>query len=117
MIGCRVDGEHPVCSGRQAVGQRGRNRVISIKRCVQTLEESKLGWVCGLGVVETVDGLDHEMRVTNEDTLVVDLGRCSIVVGVSIGERASLEVLDLELGSEWLVGRDLAKVLGENELC
>jgi hypothetical protein len=57
------------------------------------------------------------MRVSDEDTLAVHLCRSAVVVGLGIGESTSLKVLNLELGGERLVGRDLAEVEWEDKLC
>lgn len=66
-------------------------------------------------MVETGHGLYNDVRMANENTLVVNFGGSSVVVLLSICEGSGLQVLQLEFDCEWLVGRNFAKVEGEQE--
>jgi hypothetical protein len=116
MVRCRVNGEHPIRSRWKTGGKIGRDSASSIQGQVQAFEEGELGRISRFGIIKTINLLNHQMRVSDEDTLIVHLGRSTVVVRIGVDECTSLKVLDLERGSEGLVGRDRAEVDGEHEL-
>lgn len=115
MVRSRVDGEHPVKARIQSNGQRRRQEAVSIKRSVQALKESKLGVVEGLGIRQAVQLFNDNVRMANGDSLIVELSGSCIIVLLGVGESTGLEIAQLELDGEGLVGGDCAKVEGEDE--
>lgn len=115
MVSSRVDAEHAVDTRRETLVQRSRERALAVERCIQALEKRKLGWIRWVGIVERLDGLNDQVRVSDQDALVVHLGRCSVIVGLRIRKRTRLQVANLELGGERLIGGNLGKVAWEDE--
>lgn len=66
-------------------------------------------------MIETWQGFDDNVRVADEDTVIVHLSWCGVVVGLSVRECTGLQVLELEFDGELLVGWDFAKVEWEDE--
>jgi hypothetical protein len=115
VVGSSVDREQPIDTwGNTLVNISGDDTIV-IRGPVHTLEEGELGGVEWLSVVKALAGLNDNVGVANEDTVVVDFSRSSVVVGLRVGEETGLEVAELELDGEGLVGRDLAKVEWELE--
>lgn len=85
-------------------------------RGVDTLEERELDVVQGGGLVECLELLNDEMRVADDVTSAVDsLGR-SEVVGLSVDEVTSLEMVESHRDGKRLVRSDGLSVRREGEL-
>jgi hypothetical protein len=115
MVRSGVDREHPVHARRETLVECSAKSTISVKRSVETLEESELGGVKRLRIVEAPQLLNNQMRMPNEHAVSIDLSGSGVVGQLSVGECASLEVLDLEFRGKGLICGDLAKVKGEDE--
>jgi hypothetical protein len=115
MVRSGVDREHPVHASGETLVEGSTESAITVKRSIETLEESELCGVKRLRIVEAPQLLNDQVRMSNEDTVSVDLSGSGVVGQLSVGECASLEVLELEFGGEGLVCWDLAKVKGEDE--
>ena len=85
-----VDREETVGTGGKALGDVSSNDTGTVRGSVEALEESELGRVRGLGLVEGGEGFDDDMRVTDDNASVVDLSRSSVVVGLSVHEETEL---------------------------
>ena len=116
MVRRRIDAKHPVHPRGQTTRQIGTQRTIRIQRGVQALEERKRRRVKRIRVVQVPQRFNHNVRVPDQHPVPVHLRRCRIVVLLCVRERARLEVLQLQLRRERLVGRHRAKVQREHEL-
>jgi hypothetical protein len=82
---------------------------------VQAFEEGELGWVGGGGLLERTNVFDHNMRVTNDLAIRVQLlGGCKVVL-FGVHEEAGLHPLNGELDGKVRVCLDCAKVRREHE--
>lgn len=110
-----VDGTELVETSWETFVDTGSNHAIDC-RSVDSLEERK-----GLGIsrrllVERIQLLDNNMRVSNDLSLGIQLLRGSEVVGCSINEIAGLHFLNGHRDIECRVSLDGAKVLWVCEL-
>lgn len=64
------------------------------------------------GRSEGVDGLNNNMRMSDENALIVHLSGGSEVVGVGVYEVAGIKVADGNVDSEILIGRDGIEIGG-----
>lgn len=78
-------------------------------------EESEDGWVSGIGILDTIDGLNDDVGVTLDDP-VIKLLRSTEVVGVRVDEETRFQIADGHLNSEVGIGGDIVHVLGEHKL-
>jgi hypothetical protein len=116
MVRGSVDRAHAVDTSGQAVGD-GSSEDIILGSIVKALEEGKSGGVEGLGGLQIGHLLDGDVRVADEDTLVIDLLRSRVVVGLGVDKVTSDEVQDLHLDGEGLVlDEAFVSVLGEDKL-
>lgn len=88
----------------------------TLRRCIQTLEERELLRVGNLSRSQRINFLDHDVRVSFDHALSVQLLWRSKVVRLSINKVARLEILDSHGDSEGLVGGDGAQVGRERKL-
>ena len=114
MVGGGVDGREPVDSRSKTVVNRSRQLSVN-GGSVQTLEESELLGIGGSRIGEGVELLDDNMGVSLNLPLGVELLGSREVVLLGVDEVTSLQVLDVHLDGERLVGLDCAEVLGESE--
>ena len=115
MISRRVDRRKLVESGLETVRDIG-SQLTTCSSSVQALEERKLLGVGGRCLVEGIQLLNDDVRVTLDLAVRVELLRSCEVVGLSIDEETCLHVLDRHLDSESLPSLDRPKVLREGEL-
>jgi hypothetical protein len=115
MIRGRIDRKHPIRARRQPGRNTSAERPIRIKRIIQPLEKREFRRVKRTRIVQPVQLLNHQMRMSNQHPVRIDLRRRRVVVRLGVGECTGLQVLELEFGGEGLVGRDFAKVEGEDE--
>lgn len=115
MVGGGVYGAHSVRASRDTDCYiRGRDAV----NCgtVDTLEEDELEGVQRGSLLEISQRLNDNVSMSDDFSLVVEtLGRSKVRL-LSVGEDTRLEVLDVKLGRELLVGSDRRAVRGEEEL-
>jgi len=114
VVSSRVDRRHFVSPSRQSCGHVSGKETIN-RRGVQPLEKRKLGRVSRCGLAQRVECFDDDVRVTDDESLAVQLLGCSKVVLLRVHEMASLEVGDGQRDHERLVGRDRSKVGGIHE--
>ena len=106
----------------QAVHTRGETRSDvctdnAINRGgVDTLEECEDAGVRRGGLVDRVQFLNDDVRVADDGALCIDLLGRGVVVGLSVHERAGLDVVDRHVDCEGLVGWDRTEVRWEREL-
>lgn len=114
---CRsVDGAHAVYTSSKTGSNIGREKVVC-GNVVETLEESKGRGVQRLGGLEVGNLFDRNVTMANDESLVVDLLRGSIVIGSGIDKVTSLHVDNLHLDGESRVFHEtFVSVLGEDEL-
>jgi len=116
MVGCCVDRAQAVATSGETLVDRGREFALAVSGQVETLEEGKDVGVQGGLALEVVNLLNGDVRVADDDALVVDLLRSGVVVGRGVHEVAALNVLDGHGDGEGLVLVEiLGKVLGEDE--
>lgn len=110
MVGSGVDGAHAVSAGGQSTSDGRAEDAIDCFR-VEALEERKLLSIKNSGVRQPVDFLNHNVTVSDDLAVIVDLLRGAEVVGCRVDERAGLHVLDGQLDGKVLVRRDGVEVL------
>lgn len=115
MVGSAVDGGETV-GARGKTRRDGRGELTVDGGGVQALEEGEHIGVGGGGVVEPVDGLHNDVRVTNDLVGRVQHLGSSEVVLLGVDEVASLHVGDVHDDVEGLRGGDGAEVRGVDEL-
>lgn len=115
MIGGRIDGGQFIEPNFETIRNSSAQFAI-VSGSVQTLEEDKILRVSGSGLVEGSKFFNDNMRVTLDLALSVELLGGSEVIGISIDEKTSLQVLDGHLNSESLVRLERAKVLWGHKL-
>jgi len=108
------DGAHPViarsealvnvCSERSALGGE-----------VKALEELESVGVWRVGVIEAIDPLNSDVRVSIDLPVSTELNRRSVVGIGGVGEETSVETLDVEVNVKGLVGGNLVEILGVRE--
>lgn len=87
-----------------------------VSSIIDTLEESELGWIRGLRRVQGLAQiLNSNVRVSNNFTTTVESLRSSIIGGIGVGERTSLETLGLDSDVEILTLLDGRTKLGEGD--
>ena len=90
---------------RKTSGNFGLKTTVSVAGIVDALEESESDRVGGsLGVDIATQVLDSDMDVTNDNTLVIELLWSGVIRSIRVRESTGLEVVDLELNGEILVG-------------
>lgn len=115
MVSSTVDGSETVDTSRETVGHiSSQNTVGSL--VVQTLEERETSGVGGGSLVESLDLLNNDVRVTLDITSTVNLLGSSEIVLLSVGEETGLEVADGHRDGERGVSLDGVAVLGVLEL-
>lgn len=92
MVRSGSDRGQPVHTSGEAIGDIGGELAIR-SNIIETLEESKNTWVCGLSRVEGRDRFDDNVVVPNNLPSVVQLLRCGEVGRGGIGEIPSLHPL------------------------
>lgn len=111
----RVDARDPVRALGEAVRYLGRKHT-TLRGIVQALEERELRRVRGRRVLDAVDLLDHDVRVSLDVARVVDLLRRAEVVRRRVHEVARREPADRHLHGERRVRLDCVQVLREHKL-
>lgn len=105
-----------VGTDRQTIGRRvGRQQTLAVTVVIDTLEEfESLGiqWLCLLEVLEFLNG---DMRVSNNIPSVAKGLRSSVVGNIGIGERTSLEIGDLDRELDLLASLDSLQKLGRGD--
>jgi len=115
MVRSGGDGRDPVCTRRKATGDIGSELTVD-SNIVETLEESKDPWICGLRRVKGWDRFNHNVVVSdNLSTAVQLLGR-SKVRRVGIGKVTGLHSFRIQGNSEWGVGVNVTTVGRELKL-
>jgi hypothetical protein len=98
------------------VDSHGHDSVV-ISSTVNTLEEFKVQGVKGFSDINRRYELYHNVSVSNDNFLPIELLGSSVVVALGIDEVTELHVFDLQLDGESLVGLEgRVGVLGENKL-
>lgn len=110
-----VDRRNPVHASWETTSD-GRTQDAALSRCVQALEERKLGRVWNCSILERGDLLDGNMRVRNDNTLAVELLRRRVIVGLRVDKVARGHVLHSQFYGKRLVGRDVLQVSRRDEL-
>ena len=86
------DGRHPVCAGRESLGDV-RSELAVGSNIIETLEESKNTWARGLRRVKGRDLFNDNVVVSDNLPSVVQLLGCSIVGVGSVGKVTGLHPL------------------------
>lgn len=108
MVSGRVHGAHSVVASSQTVGDNGLQETIAVTIIVDTLEESKGGWVRRLSGGQVVTQILNRNMAMTDDVAVASYGlRSGIVGGQRIGEDTSVQVRELHLDIEGLVFSDI----------
>jgi len=94
MVRSRGDGRHPVCTGRETLGDIGAELTAG-SGSVETLEERKDTWVGGLCRVKGCNLFDNYVIVSDDLATIIQLLRRSVVGVRSIGEGTGLHPLDV----------------------
>jgi len=115
MVSGGVNREETV-SSRGETGGDISSKLAVCGGSVQTLEELEDGGVSGVGIEDTVNSLDDDVRVTNDLTLAVQLLGSSEVVDVGVDKVTSLEVADRHGDREVGVFSDVLQVGRGDEL-
>lgn len=113
MVGSSVNGAETVSTRIQSVGNLSGERVATR---IQSLEEGELARVGRLRLGDGSKLLNDNVRVTLDISGLVNLLRSREIGFLCIGEVTSLEMLELELDSEGLVGLNFSIVQRELEL-
>lgn len=105
MVGGACHGADAVVTSRQTASDRGSELPLSISGIVDTLEESELGGIWGLGGSERVaEVLNDDVSVANNEALAVELLRRRVVSAVGVGEGSQLHVRHLHRNIKVCVG-------------
>jgi len=115
MVGSGADRRQPVSASREAISDI-RSELAVGSSIVETLEESKDTWVCGLRRVEGWDRFNDNVVMSNNLPGVVQLLRCSVVGVGSVGESTSLHSSRIHGDSELGVGLNITTIGRELEL-
>ncbi len=105
-----IDGTHSVNTSRKTIGNISRQDTID-GSVVETLEEGKVLGVGDSRRCQAVDLLNNNVRMSLKNATAIGERGCGEVVLLSVDEETSLEVVDLHLDRELLVGLDLIQVL------
>lgn len=89
MVRSGGDGGHPVCTSRETFSDIGSELAIG-SSSIETLEESKDTWVCGLRRVKGWDLFNDDVVVSDDLPGVVQLLRCGVVGVGSVSEGTGL---------------------------
>jgi hypothetical protein len=93
----------------------GAERTLAVSVVVDSLEEGKVHGIQSVGrVLVATHVLNSDMGVTNDAT-ALELLRCGVVGVVGVGERTSLQVVDLDRELDGLVRLDVVTILGARE--
>lgn len=92
MVRGGSDGRHPVCTGRESLGDV-RSELAVGSNIIETLEESKNTWVRGLRRIKRRDLFNDNVVVSDNLPSLVQLLGCSIVGVGSVGEVTGLHPL------------------------
>jgi hypothetical protein len=115
MVGSGVDRTSAIGTRGKATGDSGGENTID-GRIVESLEEGEFRGIGHGGRCEGVNSFDNNMRVSDEDTIAVNLSRGGKIIGLGINKVASVKIRDGNVDSEILVGGDGIEVLGGLEL-
>lgn len=115
MVGSRVDRERTIKARSQSSSEISAQSRITSKWRIQPLEEREVGGIEWLGGIEAGHRLDDNVRMADENTLVIHLSWSGVIVELGVCEETGLQVLELEFESESLVGCNFAKVEWEHE--
>jgi len=108
-------GRDPVCTSREAIGDISSELALDCNT-VETLEESKGTWVCGLRRVEGWNLFNDDVVVSDDLPSVVQLLGCSKVRCGGISEVTGLHPLCIQDNSERGVGVNVTAVGRELKL-
>lgn len=115
VVASRSHGANPVDASRQPTSDGGTQTTISITSIIDTLEEGEGIGVRWRGRVQTPDILDRNMGMTDNLTLAVKSLGSRVIGGLSIGEGACLEAVNLQANVEVLVCWEVLARLGEQD--
>lgn len=114
VVGCRVDRGELVHT-RSETGRNLGRKNTTLGSGVQTLEKGELLRIGGGGLSQRCKLLNHDVRVTLDLPLGVDLlGSREVVVG-GVYEKAGLHLRNCHRDGECFVSLNCSKVLGERE--
>jgi hypothetical protein len=116
MVGCRVDRAQAVGTSGETLVDGSRELTLAVSGQVQSLEECKDIRVQSVLALEIVNLFDGNVRMTDDDALIVDLLRSGVIVGSGVDEIAALNVFDFHRDCERLVLVEIrGKVFGKDE--
>jgi hypothetical protein len=116
MVGCRVDRAQAVGTSGETLVDGSRELTLAVSGQVQSLEERKDIRIQSVLALEIVNLFDGNVRMTDDDALIVDLLRSGVIVGSGVDEIAALHVFDFHRDCKRLVLVEIrGKVFGKDE--
>lgn len=115
MVTGRRHGADAVESGWQTTVHLSRQSAVPIARIIDTLEEGKFSGIRRILRVCRAHVLDRDVDMSLNDAIFIQLLRRGVIRNVRVGEEPGLQVVNLELNGERLIGVEIFIVLGAQE--
>jgi len=116
MVRRRVDGAHAVATGEETGRNGGIENAVD-GDLVEALEEGELVRVGRGGLIQGGESLNHDVRVTIDETIIIQVLGRGVVLLLGVDEVAGSEIVDGHQDRESLVlGERRVAIRGEDEL-